>query len=85
MMFNDWWQQHNYSDEIKEACRKAYNAGEEDNFDHANREINNRDIIINFLKKELIKKSYCRQVMKRQYRELKQKYDALLGKEGKDD
>ena len=38
-----------------------------------------KDIIINFLKKELIKKTYCRQVMKRQYRELKQKYDALLG------
>ena len=39
-----------------------------------------KDVIINFLKKELIKKTYCRQVMKRQYRELKQKYDALLKK-----
>lgn len=38
------------------------------------------DAIIRFLKKELIKKTYCRQVMKRQYRELKQKYDALLKK-----
>lgn len=44
------------------------------------REILNQKIIINYLKKELIKKSYCRQVMKRQYRELKQKYDALLEK-----
>lgn len=42
-----------------------------------------KDAIINFLKKELIKKTYCRQVMKRQYRELKQKYDALLAKECK--
>lgn len=83
MMFEDWWKQCNYSEHHKEECRKAYNAGEEDNFLHANREINNRDVIINFLKKELLKKSYCRQVMKRQYRELKQKYDALLEKEGK--
>ena len=35
-----------------------------------------KDVIINFLKKELQKKTYCRQVMKRQYRELKQKYNA---------
>lgn len=77
MTFEDWWQQHNYSEEIKEACRKAYNVGEENNFLYANRELKERDIIINFLKKELQKKTYCRQVMKRQYRELKQKYNAL--------
>lgn len=41
------------------------------------RELLNQRVIINYLKRELIKKSYCRQVMKRQYRELKQKYDAL--------
>ncbi len=86
-MFEDWWKRCNYSEHHKEECRQAYNAGynagEEDNFIRANREINNRDIIINFLKKELLKKSYCRQVMKRQYRELKQKYDALLEKENK--
>lgn len=37
-------------------------------------------IIIAFLKRELIKKSYCRKVMKDQYRELKQKYEALKEK-----
>ena len=36
--------------------------------------------IIAFLKKELIKKSYCKNVMKKQYRELKQKYEALKKK-----
>lgn len=35
-----------------------------------------KDAIINYLKKEVIKKSSYKQVMKRQYRELKQKYDA---------
>lgn len=54
-MFEAWWQQHNYSEEIKEACRKAYNAGEEDNFLHANRELKDRDVIINFLKKRITK------------------------------
>lgn len=34
-------------------------------------------VVINFLKKELQKKTSYRQVMKRQYRELKQKYDSL--------
>lgn len=38
------------------------------------------ETVIKFLKKELIKKTYCRQVMKRQYRELKQKYNSLLEK-----
>ena len=83
MMFEEWWKQHDYSEFHKEDCREAYNAGVEDNFLHANRELRDRDVIINFLKKELQKKTYCRQVMKRQYRELKQKYDALLAKEGK--
>lgn len=83
--------------EFKEMIANAYLAGTElmvdfylkhrigmeDNFIYANRELNERDVIINFLKKELQKKTYCRQVMKRQYRELKQKYDALLAKAGK--
>ena len=47
------------------------------------RELLNQKVIINYLKKELIKKSYCKNVMKKQYRELKQKYDALLTKEKK--
>lgn len=81
MTFEEWWKRHDYSEFHKEDCRNAYNAGEENNFLYANRELKERDIIINFLKKELIKKSYCRQVMKRQYRELKQKYNALLKKE----
>lgn len=44
------------------------------------RELLNQKIIINYLKKELIKKSYCRKVMKQQYLELKQKYEALKEK-----
>ena len=36
-----------------------------------------KDIVINFLRKELYKKTYCRQVMKRQYREMKQKCNSL--------
>lgn len=83
MTFEEWWKQHDYSEFYKEQCREAYNIGMEDNFIYANRELNERDVIINFLKKELQKKTYCRQVMKRQYRELKQKYDALLAKAGK--
>lgn len=41
------------------------------------KEINEKDAIIKFLKKELQHKTSYRQVMKRQYRELRQKYDAL--------
>ena len=82
MTFEEWWKQNDYSEFLKENCRKAYNAGEENNFLYANRELKERDVIINFLKKELQKKTYCRQVMKRQYKELKQKYNALLKKEG---
>lgn len=41
------------------------------------REIRDLNVVINFLKKELTKKSFCRQVMKRQYRELRQKYDTV--------
>ena len=41
------------------------------------KEIIGLNAVINFLKKELAKKSFCRQVMKRQYRELRQKYDAV--------
>ena len=80
MTFEEWWKQHNYSEFHKEEYREAYNTGMEDNFIYANRELNEREVIINFLRKELQKKTYCRQVMKRQYRELKQKYDALLTK-----
>lgn len=50
-------------------------------FNACNSQIESRDAVINFLKKELQKKTYCRQVMKRQYRELKQKYEALKNKE----
>ena len=47
------------------------------------RQLVEKDAIINFLKKELIKKTYCRQVMKRRYMELKQKYEALKKRVGK--
>lgn len=45
------------------------------------KENNDKDVIINFLKKELIHKTSYRNVMKRQYQELKQKYDAIKPKE----
>ena len=83
MTFEEWWKQHDYSKFHKEECMEAYNAGVEDNFLYANSMLKDRDVIINFLRKELQKKTYCRQVMKRQYRELKQKYNALLSKESK--
>lgn len=50
-------------------------------FNACNSQIESQKAVINFLKKELQKKTYCRQVMKRQYRELKQKYEALKNKE----
>ncbi|MBR6145407.1 MAG: hypothetical protein IKQ23_14100 [Treponema sp.] len=43
-------------------------------------EIKEQAAVIKFLKKELQHKTSYRQVMKKQYRELKQKYDALLSK-----
>ena len=43
----------------------------------ARKEIKEKDIIINFLKKELIHKTAYKNVMKRQYRELREKYDAV--------
>ena len=45
------------------------------------REIDEKDVIIKFLKKELAHKSSYRQVMKRQYKELKDKYNAIAPKE----
>ena len=45
------------------------------------REITEKDVIIKFLKKELAHKSSYRQVMKLQYKELKDKYDAIAPKE----
>ncbi|MBO7123266.1 MAG: hypothetical protein J6V90_08310 [Treponema sp.] len=50
-------------------------------FESCNKQVESQKAVINFLKKELQKKTYCRQVMKRQYRELKQKYEALKNKE----
>jgi ribosomal protein S3 len=41
------------------------------------KEVKEQAVVIDFLKKELQKKTSYRQVMKRQYRELKQKYDSL--------
>jgi len=48
-----------------------------DELEEHSKELAEKDAVINFLKKELIKKTYCRQVMKRRYRELKQKYESL--------
>lgn len=72
MTFEEWWNEQDYPASCKGNCQRAFEARES--------ELAEKDIIINFLKKELIKKTYCRQVMKKQYRELKQKYEALLHK-----
>ena len=86
MTYTEWSKEANIENLIKELCLKAYNAGEQHSFDYATKEINDRDAIINFLKRELQKKAYCRQVMKRQYRELKMKYEALKRKlDGKEE
>lgn len=79
MTFDEWWKDYGKNRDSSEyvVARAAYNAGMEEDFNYATKVINDRDVIINFLKKELIKKTSYRQVMKRQYRELKQKYDAL--------
>lgn len=75
MTFDDWWKDYGQDRDSAEYVVAR------DTFNFAQRELKERDVIIAFLKKELQKKTYCRQVMKRQYRELKQKYDALLEKQ----
>ena len=62
-----WWRIENVKMMIEATWCSAYEVCEIE-----------KDGIINFLKKELQKKTYCRQVMKRQYRELKQQYNVLL-------
>jgi hypothetical protein len=64
-----WWSSEDVKRMLEASWTSAYEVCEIE-----------KDGIINFLKKELIKKTYCRQVMKKQYRELKQKYEALLHK-----
>ena len=80
MTYTEWSKECNMENSIKELCQKAYHAGEQASFDYSLKAINDRDAIIDFLKRELQKKAYCRQVMKRQYRELKMKYEALKRK-----
>lgn len=46
------------------------------------KELSEKSTVIKFLKKELQKKMSYRQVMKRQYRELKEKYDSLKSNNG---
>jgi len=66
----NWWKSEDVKKMLEASWTTAY-------------EINNieKDAIINFLKKEVQKKSSYKNVMKRQYRELKQKYDAVVPKE----
>ena len=52
----------------------------EEVYNELRQEIKEQAAVIKFLKKELQHKTSYRQVMKKQYRELKQKYDALLPK-----
>lgn len=63
---------------IERPLKSAYDAGYTEGCKAANFK---KDTIIEFLKKELIHKTCYRQTMKRQYRELKQKYDSIMPKE----
>ena len=63
---------------IERPLKAAYDAGCAEGHETASFE---KNIIINFLKKELIHKTSFRQVMKRQFNELKQKYEAIKPKE----
>lgn len=71
MDFIDWWREYGKDRDSNEyvVAKDAYAARD--------KEIKEKDIIINFLKKELIHKTAYKNVMKRQYRELREKYDAV--------
>ena len=71
MNFDKWWSQYGKDRDSNEyaVAKDAYAARDE--------EIKEKDIIINFLKKELIHKTAYKNVMKRQYRELREKYETV--------
>lgn len=60
-------------DELYDSLYHDYSRLQEESYD--------KDVIIKFLKKEIIKKTSFRLLMKRQYKELRQKYEALLQKQ----
>lgn len=66
-----------YPEFYKHKIMAAFKAGGIQVKDKCYEKLKEKDVIIEFLKKELIHKSSYRQVMKRQYRELKQKCDSL--------
>lgn len=61
----------------KDKLKAAFNAGSLQNVDDCNKKLKEKDVIINFLKKELVHKTAYKNVMKRQYRELREKYEAV--------
>ena len=61
----------------KDKLKAAFNAGSTQVEDECCKKLKEKDIIINFLKKELVHKTAYKNVMKRQYRELREKYDAV--------
>lgn len=60
----------------KDKLNAAFEAGKSQVVNECEDKLKEKDVIINFLKKELIHKTAYKNVMKRQYRELKQKIDA---------
>lgn len=57
MTFDDWWNEQDYPASCKGYCEKAFEA--------RNNELVEKDVIINFLKKELIHKTAYKNVMKK--------------------
>ena len=57
--------------------KDIYELGQKDTLKQAQKKIKEKDVIINFLKKELIHKTAYKNVMKKQYRELREKYDVV--------
>lgn len=68
----------NIEQPFKSAYDTGYDTGYAEGYETSNLK---KDIIIDFLKKELIHKTCYRQVMKRQFNELKRKYEAIKPKE----
>ena len=66
-----------YSGFYENKLKAAFKAGSIQIEDKCYEKLKEKDIIINFLKKELVHKTAYKNVMKRQYRELREKYDAV--------
>lgn len=71
IIFDKWWKDYGKDCDSRDyrVAKDAFHEG----FLQLVLEVEALEAVIKFLKKELQKKTYCRQVMKRQYREMKAK------------